>query len=231
MKTLDFYSYAYNAIDESIKALKDHKNVKEYYGDSDECTIENYFSSQIDGGNVYDHTQEFSEELLIGSVEDLKDEFERAREQAFKDYLTENWKEIYEDEIREFLQENYFDSGKEIGVDYSVYINIESGEIFEKVEASSNWTFLEYDENRKKIVHLDNYNKPMYDWTDLVATESNKTIEENLQTELPEDFEEMDFDEKIEWIENNVDSKNLDEYNKIQRDEAIDKIIEYLKEE
>ena len=88
MKTINFYDYTKNAIEESINALDEHKDVKEYYGNPEQCTIENYIASQINGGNVYDHTQEFSEELLIGSVEDLKDEFERAREQAFKDYLT-----------------------------------------------------------------------------------------------------------------------------------------------
>ena len=87
MKTINFYDYAKNAIEESIKALGNHEDVKNYYGDSEQCTIESYFASQISGGNVYDHFEEYTEEFLIGSVEDLTEDFEKARKQAYQDYL------------------------------------------------------------------------------------------------------------------------------------------------
>lgn len=87
MKTINFFDYSYNAITESIKTLNDHKDVKNYYGDSEQCTIDSYFSSQISEGNIYDHFEEYSEEFLIGSVEDLRVDFEKARKEAYQNYL------------------------------------------------------------------------------------------------------------------------------------------------
>lgn len=187
-----------------------------YKGDADEEMLNDI--AEENGLNDY-------EELLSMLDKGFKEEYEVLCEKARMEYLRQNWREYYEDEIREYLNENYYETGDVIGADYSLYINIEDGEITEIIEASSNWTFEHEDENRKLIVHLNNYDKPFSDWTDLVATESNKVIEENLSIELPEDFDEMDFDEKIEWITDNADENDLYSYNKIMRAEAIDSII------
>lgn len=201
-------------IDEPI-----HKFECYYIGDADEDVLNRI--AEENGLNDY-------RELLSMMDKEFEEEYSNKLEKARIEYLRENWKEFYEEEIREFLDLNYYNSGNEIGVDYSVYINIESGEIFEHTEASSNWIFKHGDENRKLIVHLNNYDKPFFDWTDLVATESNKAIEENLNIELPKDFDEMDFGEKIEWITDNVYENDLDSYNKMMRAEAIDSIIDSI---
>lgn len=141
-----------------------------------------------------------------------------------------NWIKVYEDDIREFLNENYFTTGSEIGVDYSVYINIETGKIFEKTEASSNWIFQEDDENRKLILHMDNFEKPFNDFTDLIAEGSDSTISENLGIELPEGWEEMEYVEKVDWARENA-QESIENYDSIQREEMIDTIMNLIEDE
>jgi hypothetical protein len=197
-----------------------HKFECYYIGDADEDVLNRI--AEENGLNDY-------RELLSMMDKEFEEEYSNKLEKTRIEYLRENWKEYYEDEIREYLEENYYyTSGDVIRVDYSVYIDISDGKIFEHVEASSNWIFKYGDENRKLIVHLNNYDKPFFDWTDLVATESNKAIEENLNIELPKDFDEMDFGEKIEWITDNADENDLDSYNRMMRAEAIDSIIDSI---
>lgn len=92
MKTINFNDYAFNAIKESINAT-DIQGAVSYYGSPSECTIESYFGSQISDGKVYDSFEEHTEDEYIGSIEDLREAFEEARKEAFK-----NWLENLEEE-------------------------------------------------------------------------------------------------------------------------------------
>ena len=89
MKTVNFYNYAYDAIHESIITLEDYAAICEYYGNKKECTIESYFSAQSDGKYIYDSTVEFSEDTRIGAINDLRDDFDKARRAAFLDFLND----------------------------------------------------------------------------------------------------------------------------------------------
>jgi len=84
----DFYDYAYNAIRNSMAVLT-AAEVEEYYSDPEECTIEDYFTAQTDGTHIYDHTEEFSEATVIGSIEELRGDFEQAREAAYNQFSNE----------------------------------------------------------------------------------------------------------------------------------------------
>lgn len=93
MKPINFYDYAYNAIHNSIIVLEisnNNQDIIDYYGDSKECTIENYFSAQTDGINLYDSTDEFSEHTIIGPINELRNDFDRARETAFSEFLNDS---------------------------------------------------------------------------------------------------------------------------------------------
>lgn len=95
MKAINFYNYAYDAIHNSIVVLvmsANYPDINNYYGDENECTIESYFSAQTDGVNLYDSTDEFSEDTRIGAIEELREDFRRAREKAYHDFLND-WNE------------------------------------------------------------------------------------------------------------------------------------------
>lgn len=89
MKTINFYNYALNAINVSIKALDNKEDIISYYGNPSECTIESYFASQINQSQVFDSTDEFSDEELIGNIDDLREDFETAREDAYQMWVDE----------------------------------------------------------------------------------------------------------------------------------------------
>ncbi len=161
----------------------------------------------------------------------LKKEFLKEYELTAMNVVKAHWIEYYTDDIEQFLQENYYTEGGEIGHDYSVYINIETGKIWEHIAASSNWSFMNYDGNRKRIVHLNNYDKPFLDWADLVAGESDDVIAQNLGCELPKDWRDLDYSEKIDWVIKNVSQDILDEYNGFQIEEAINRIMENIKDD
>lgn len=87
MGTINFYQYAKEAIKESINSLNDHVEVANFYGNPDQCTIECYFSNEIRNGKLYLYADCCEEELLIGEVDSLREEFEMARRDAFEEYL------------------------------------------------------------------------------------------------------------------------------------------------
>lgn len=87
MKRINFYEYAKRAIKESINSLNDHEEAINFYGNPSQCTIECYFSNAIQNGKLYLYADCCEEELLIDEVDDLRDEFEMARKDAFEEYL------------------------------------------------------------------------------------------------------------------------------------------------
>jgi|SRR5690625_2923725 len=147
-----------------------------------------------------------------------------------KEIKKENWIEVYKEEIEEFLKKYYPTTGNQLGYDYSVFINIETGEIWEEVHSSSNWMFHpDEDKNRKKIFHANNYDKPFHDFTDEVAENSSKEhIDWQFNCDIPEELED-DFFKIIEWLEENA-SDAIKEFDSIMREEAIDKIIDLIEE-
>lgn len=76
-------------IAESIKALgEDVKGIAEYYGNSEECTMESYCSSYMDSTGIYAGSID-PEALLIPSseFEMAREAFEDARIEAFQDSI------------------------------------------------------------------------------------------------------------------------------------------------
>lgn len=175
--------------------------------------------------------EENEDEIITDIYEYLDKQLLEQAEIEISKVIKANWIQYYEDDIREFLEENYFNSGCEIGVDYSVWINTETGEIFEHTEASSNWQFQNSDENRKQVLHLSNYDKSFNDYTDLIAENDfdHKAVSENLGIDLPANWDELEYQEKVNWVEGNA-SEEIESYNKIQRDEAIDTIIDLIED-
>lgn len=133
MKTINFYNYALDAISNSIAALAGWsvKDIVQYYGDENECTIKSYFSAQTDGENIYDHTEEFSEDTLIGSIEDLEDDFENARYDAFNKWLENELEQVDEEEMQDVsgkvtitpVTETYMDEDFEGNVHFEEFIS------------------------------------------------------------------------------------------------------------
>lgn len=160
----------------------------------------------------------------------LDDEFIEKYEIETLKVIKANWIEFYKEEIEEFLKENYPTSGGQFGYDYSIYINIETGEIFEIIKASSNWMFANDDENRKLIFHADNYDNTFTDFTDLISENGAKTVSENLGIELPKNWDEMDYHDQVEWTRENA-SDEIDSYDSIMREEAIEIIIDLIEDE
>lgn len=80
----DFYQYAYNALLDSIKAIKYNKEVRAYFS-GNSCDMETYFSLQIEDGILYNNEDEHDEESMIGRVDDLREDFEAARKAACKE--------------------------------------------------------------------------------------------------------------------------------------------------
>lgn len=97
MKNLS--TYFYDAIHESIYALNSVEDIVNYYGDPQECTMNNYFAAQISDGKLYDHTQEFSEETYLCDVEEYENEFEDQLNKAFNDWLESKIDAIDEDDL------------------------------------------------------------------------------------------------------------------------------------
>lgn len=89
MGTINFYEFAKATIKESINSLNDHEEVVNFYGNPAQCTIECYFSNEIRNGKLYLYADCCEEELLIGEVDDLRKEFEEARQDAVDEYLEE----------------------------------------------------------------------------------------------------------------------------------------------
>jgi hypothetical protein len=88
MKNIDLKSYFYNAIDASINALNnDVMRIIDYYSEPSECSIDNYFASQILDGKLFDSTDEFSDELFLCNIDDFSDEFENQRQKAFDEWF------------------------------------------------------------------------------------------------------------------------------------------------
>lgn len=159
----------------------------------------------------------------------LQKEYWKVYEEELMKVVKSNWIEFYKYEIEEFLKENYPTSGGQFGFDYSIYINIESGEIFEKIEASSNWMFQYANEGRKLIFHADNYDITFTDFTDLVAENDDETISENLGIELPNDWSELDYHEQVEWLRENA-SDEIESYDSTMREEVIETIIDLIED-
>lgn len=199
-------------------------------------------ASNIETVEAIDKINSMNQHFVIGYYEEegeiqseelfkfLKEEFEDILiEEAIK-VKKEYWKEYYEEDIRDFLEDKFFHSGEVIGVDWSVFIDIDTGDIWEHTAPSNNWSFMEEDEDRKRIVHLNNYSKPFLDHTDLISEESKKVIEDNFWTVLPNEWDDMYYCEQVEWIEENCQLA-VEEYNEVVREEAIERIIENLKYE
>ncbi len=89
--------------------------------------------------------------------------------------------------------------------------------------------FSTYEENRKLIVHLENVDKPFLDHTDLIAEGDYKLCAEHFWVELPDNFEEFDYEEQLAWFEENA-KKGIDDYNEHMRNNAIDDLINSLQE-
>ena len=99
MKT-DLAAYFYNAIHESIYAMSiENEEIINYYGDKEECTIENYFGAQTSGGKLYDSTEIFDESTYLCDLSDYEWEFEQQRLEAFNNYLVEICEEVDEDDL------------------------------------------------------------------------------------------------------------------------------------
>lgn len=159
----------------------------------------------------------------------LKRAFLKEYQRLAIDAVVRNWKAYYKEDIRDFLNENYPRIGDPVGYDYSVYIDIETGEIREVIYPSSNWMFSTYEENRKLIVHLENVDKPFLDHTDLIAEGDYKLCAEHFWVELPDNFQEFDYEEQLAWFEENA-KKGIDDYNEHMRNNAIDDLINSLQE-
>lgn len=176
----------------------------------------------------------FPEMTQLESQEDLFKFLEREFEETYSaetlKVIKEYWIEYYREDIKGFLELEFFYTGSQIGVDWSVFINIETGKIWEHTAPSSNWGFMKEDPDRKLIVHLSNYDKPFHDWTDLIASENKKNTEDNLGVSLPENWEDMDYYDQVEWVNANAD-KEAKEYNEIVREEQIEVILDHIEDE
>lgn len=203
-----------DASDDEVFAAKDSINEVEA-GDSSAV----YAEWNDDDSEILTDVYEFLDRQLLKQVD-----VEILRQKKRR------WIEFYEEDIREFLKENYFTSGGPIMVDYSVYIDIESGEIWDKTEASSNWQFEYDDDNRRLVLHMHNYDNPFSDHTDLIGEGDNRMIQDNLDLHIPEDWEELEYIERVEWVEKNA-GDNVKHYNERQRDEAIETIVNLIEDE
>jgi hypothetical protein len=97
MKNLN--EYFLNAIRESIKTLNNNQAIIDYYGDKDDCTISDYFESQISNGKLYDSTEVFSEDTYLCKISDYEYEFECQRRSAFEDFFNDLVEETDENNL------------------------------------------------------------------------------------------------------------------------------------
>ncbi len=145
----------------------------------------------------------------------------------FLEYKKENWVELFKEMIKDFLNENYPEDEVNPGVNYSVWLDIEDQEVSERTDASSNWGFLDKNKARVEITSVDNYENYFDGANDLIANYDETTISENLEVELPKNWDDMTVSEREEWIEENAE-ESVKSYNETAREEAIDKIIDFL---
>ncbi len=156
----------------------------------------------------------------------LDNKYVEELEKYFLKYKQDNWKELFEERIKEFLEENYPKEGRNTGNDYSVWLDIENGEVFEMIQVSQNWAFKE-GRNRVEITKTPSYEDYYYTVRDLVGANGDTVIAENLNVKLPEDWTEFSFEEKIEWVEGNAED-GIKAYNENAREEAIETIMNNL---
>lgn len=182
----------------------------------------------------YNEGHEWEEKEGELNAEELYSFLEKKYWEVYKEELMKavkaNWQDFYKEDIRLFLKENYATTGRQFGYDYSIFINIETGEIWEEVHASSNWMFQYEDENRKLIFHANNYDKPFKGFIDYVSEYfSKENIDWQFNCDIPEEIED-DFDQIIEWLKENA-SDAIKDFDLIAREEAIDNIIDLIEEE
>lgn len=86
----NFKDYSKNAIHDSIIALgNDIETIKDYYGNANNCNLENYFSAQIKGDSIYDSVDEMSEETIISKITDeMRADFENARSEEYTEFIS-----------------------------------------------------------------------------------------------------------------------------------------------
>jgi hypothetical protein len=162
-------------------------------------------------------------EFLDAKIEKLKNS-KWIYKLGFKDF--EDYQEHLEEKLQAFLNENYYESSGVIGHDYSLCIDIEDDEIFEKIHASSNWVENEGWENSLIIFHLNNYDKAYLGFSDYLG-ESGFDIFNYLNLDSPfskDDWEELSFQEKVDFFEENH-PKIIADYNDSARDNEIEDII------
>ena len=160
----------------------------------------------------------------------LQEVFQEAYAEETLRVIKANWIEYYRDNIEKFLEKEFFQTGEQIEVDWSVWIDVQTGAIWDATFPSSNWSYPDHNPNRKLIVHLNNYDKSFSDHTDLIATETEEVISDNFWTTLPDNWKEMDISEQISWIEKNC-KEAVEEYNETSRSEAIENILDNIRED
>jgi len=185
-------------------------------------------------------------------IEMIEDELENSIKEFGGIMFAKNqfidYKETLENKIREFLEENYYDDGGVIGHDYSVFLYADEMELFEMVMPSSNWSFPDSNDARFRVVHLNNYEKAFNDFSDYVSENTFDRIKEffneNKDDEIIQFFKEvfeydeeisldahyktLEFYEKMNLWETIFDNESIEEYNKSQRSETIESIIENI---
>lgn len=158
----------------------------------------------------------------------------------------QDYKEELETIIKDFLHKEYYMTGGVIGHDYSLYLLADDMVVFEMVHASSNWKFPNDNEQRFKIVHLNNYDSAFKDYTDLISENNFRVVVDNLgvtdnqiseylyhndieleDIDIKETYSKMSYDEKVEMFDE-IASEGIKEYNSFMRNEAIDSIMDYI---
>ncbi len=196
-----------------------------YKGDANHEEIAELSEELVTFENVSDDDDEPDYEYDFSGLERL---YVEELAEFFLEYKKENWVELFKDKIKDFLNENYPEDEENYGKDYSVWLDIEGQEVFEMFKASGNWGFLDGSRARVEITSVKNYENYFEGANDLIANYDKTTISENLEVALPR-WEEMSFSEREEWIEENA-GDSVKSYNETAREEAIDKIIDFLKD-
>ncbi len=166
-----------------------------YQGDATHEEITQIKDNLVSYENVADEGEEPEYEYDFDA---LDSQYAEDLEEYWLKYKKENWKELFENKIKDFLEENYPKDGENPGNDYSIWLDIESGEVFEMKQASGNWMFQE-GRARVRITATENYDNFFDTVEDLIAEADNDTIAANLDVTLPENWEEFDSEEKIKY--------------------------------
>lgn len=128
----------------------------------------------------------------------------------------DKYKDNAEALINEFLNKEYPFSPNPTGYDYSVFFLADEMRVFEMVQASSNWMFQTGNDARFRITHLNNYDSPFEECDyDLVV----------IECERPNAWDEMSYDEKKQWFEENL-PRAIEECHNYNRDEQIQRIVD-----